>query len=257
MFQCLGLPLHVLPASQQPVNAANHLLLLPYFHRATLVTCDPQLLRRLPACAQSQRRTALTRSPCRPPRPQLYRFLVRRTDANFNKVILKRLFMSRVHRAPLSLSKLAKFMAGKEGKVAVLVATVTDDTRLFEVPKMRVCALRFTETARARIIKVRSASSARREGCAGAAARERAAVCAPCCRLLDGCIAVPCWAVGSIAALAYVLHGRRPLAVTLSVPCGTCMPAASSGKRCRLAFYRCSSCWPCADQHRLPAPSLY
>lgn len=44
---------------------------------------------------------------------QLYRFLVRRTDSNFNKVVLKRLFMSKINRPPLSLSKLAQFMAGK------------------------------------------------------------------------------------------------------------------------------------------------
>lgn len=44
---------------------------------------------------------------------QLYRFLVRRTDSDFNKVVLKRLFMSKTNRPPLSLSKLAKFMAGK------------------------------------------------------------------------------------------------------------------------------------------------
>lgn len=62
--------------------------------------------------------------------------------------------MSKVNRAPLSMSKLAKFMNGKDGKIAVLVATVTDDVRLHVVPKMRVCALRFTETARARIVKV-------------------------------------------------------------------------------------------------------
>jgi len=83
---------------------------------------------------------------------KLYQFLVRRTDSNFNKVILKRLVQSKINRAPLSLSKLAKFMAGKEDKVAVVVATVTDDVRLFDVPKLRVCALRFTETARARIV---------------------------------------------------------------------------------------------------------
>jgi ribosomal protein L18E len=40
-------------------------------------------------------------------------------------------------------------------KIAVLVGTVTDDVRLHEVPKLRVTALRFTETARARIVKVR------------------------------------------------------------------------------------------------------
>lgn len=38
-------------------------------------------------------------------------------------------------------------------KILVVVSTVTDDVRLFNVPKMTVCALRFTRTARARIIK--------------------------------------------------------------------------------------------------------
>lgn len=84
---------------------------------------------------------------------KLYRFLVRRTDSDFNKVVLKRLFMSRINRPPLSLSKLAKFMEGNDGKIAVLVGTITDDVRLLEVPKLRVCALRVTETARARILK--------------------------------------------------------------------------------------------------------
>jgi len=40
----------------------------------------------------------------------------------------------------------------------VLVGTITDDKRLFEVPKLRVCAMRFTETARARILKVSGSS---------------------------------------------------------------------------------------------------
>jgi large subunit ribosomal protein L18e len=84
---------------------------------------------------------------------KLYRFLARRTDSNFNAVVLKRLFMSKMNRAPLSLSKLVKFMNGKQGKTAVLVGTITDDIRLLEVPKMTVCALRVTESARARIIK--------------------------------------------------------------------------------------------------------
>lgn len=61
--------------------------------------------------------------------------------------------MSKINRAPLSLSKLATFMEGKEDKIAVLVGTITDDVRLMEVPKLRVCALRVTETARARILK--------------------------------------------------------------------------------------------------------
>jgi hypothetical protein len=39
------------------------------------------------------------------------------------------------------------------GKTLVVVGTITDDNRLLEVPKISVCALRFTATARARIEK--------------------------------------------------------------------------------------------------------
>merc|ERR1719146_261456 len=47
-----------------------------------------------------------------------------------------------------------KYMGEKEGKIAVVVGTITDDKRIIEeVPKINVCALRFTETARARIVK--------------------------------------------------------------------------------------------------------
>ena len=38
-------------------------------------------------------------------------------------------------------------------KIVVFVGSVTDDIRLLEVPKMTVAALKFTETARARITK--------------------------------------------------------------------------------------------------------
>merc|ERR1711907_62434 len=82
---------------------------------------------------------------------KLYRFMARRVESNFNKVILKRLFMSKMNRPPISLSKVAKFMRGKEGKMAVVVGTVTDDVRMLEAPKnVKLCALRVTETARAR-----------------------------------------------------------------------------------------------------------
>ncbi|KAK2080817.1 60S ribosomal protein L18B [Prototheca wickerhamii] len=83
---------------------------------------------------------------------KLYRFLARRTDSKFNSIVLKRLFQSKTNRAPLSLSKLAAFTEGKRDQIAVLVGTITDDIRLTEVPKLRVAALRFTETARARIL---------------------------------------------------------------------------------------------------------
>ncbi|KAM3401045.1 hypothetical protein ACQJBY_005696 [Aegilops geniculata] len=84
---------------------------------------------------------------------KLYRFLVRRTKSKFNAVILKRLFMSKTNRPPLSMRRLSNFMKGKEEKnIAVVVGTITDDMRIQEVPAMKVTALRFTETARARIV---------------------------------------------------------------------------------------------------------
>merc|ERR1711881_501423 len=82
---------------------------------------------------------------------KLYRFLARRTDSKFNKILLKRLFMSRTNRPPLSLSRLST--NAKEGKTVVVVGTVTNDTRLQTVPKMKLAALRVTETARKRILE--------------------------------------------------------------------------------------------------------
>ncbi|MCJ1477879.1 hypothetical protein MMC13_006552 [Lambiella insularis] len=82
-----------------------------------------------------------------------------RTDSAFNKVILRRLFMSRINRPPVSISRLVsigahpKHPTTHEGKTVVVVGTITDDNRLLEVPKISVAALRFTATARARIEK--------------------------------------------------------------------------------------------------------
>lgn len=54
----------------------------------------------------------------------------------------------------MSLSAIAKQLKDKpEETIAVLVGTVTDDERLLDIPKMTVAALRFTASARARIIK--------------------------------------------------------------------------------------------------------
>ncbi|KAL2162442.1 hypothetical protein VTH06DRAFT_7355 [Thermothelomyces fergusii] len=84
---------------------------------------------------------------------KLYRFLARRTDAPFNKVVLRRLFMSRINRPPISLSRIARNLKnGNENKTVVVVGTVTDDNRLLTVPKVTVAALRVTATARARIL---------------------------------------------------------------------------------------------------------
>eukprot|EP00052_Salpingoeca_macrocollata_P030415 m.319455 g.319455 ORF g.319455 m.319455 type:complete len:187 (-) comp23165_c0_seq1:209-769(-) len=84
---------------------------------------------------------------------KLYRFLARRTNADFNKVVLKRLFMARSKKQPLSLARLTRKMKSQTHLTAVVVGTVTDDVRLVKVPKLKVCALHFTEGARARILK--------------------------------------------------------------------------------------------------------
>lgn len=63
--------------------------------------------------------------------------------------------MSKINRPPISLSKVVRLMKkpGREGLTAVIVGTVTDDSRIFEIPKLSICALRITQTARARILK--------------------------------------------------------------------------------------------------------
>lgn len=56
----------------------------------------------------------------------------------------------------MSISAIAKNLnvAPKADSIAVVVGTVTDDERMLELPVgMKVCALRFTKTARARIVK--------------------------------------------------------------------------------------------------------
>ena len=74
---------------------------------------------------------------------------------------MKRLLNSRVNRAPVSLSRIAKYAnkkyiqeqekSGQEVVFAV-IGTVTEDQRLLELPALRVCALKFTEKARERIL---------------------------------------------------------------------------------------------------------
>eukprot|EP01123_Difflugia_compressa_P015464 TRINITY_DN86_c0_g1_i4.p1 TRINITY_DN86_c0_g1~~TRINITY_DN86_c0_g1_i4.p1 ORF type:complete len:197 (-),score=26.44 TRINITY_DN86_c0_g1_i4:92-682(-) len=99
---------------------------------------------------------------------KLYKFLSRRTTSQFNTIVLRRLFMARRHRPPVSLSSLSRktpkpVSTPKGGEVAikspkkelihVVVGTVTDDERFLKIPKLNVCALRFTKTAKARIVK--------------------------------------------------------------------------------------------------------
>jgi large subunit ribosomal protein L18e len=44
-------------------------------------------------------------------------------------------------------------MKGKENFTAVVIGTITDDVRLFKLPKLKVCALRVTGSARKRILQ--------------------------------------------------------------------------------------------------------
>jgi ribosomal protein L18E len=61
--------------------------------------------------------------------------------------------MSRINRPPVSLSRIvSQTTRGQEGKTVVVVGTITDDNRLLEVPKLTIAALRFTATARARVL---------------------------------------------------------------------------------------------------------
>jgi large subunit ribosomal protein L18e len=83
-------------------------------------------------------------------------FQIGRTDSGFNKTILRRLFMSKTNRPPVSLSRIIRNAANphathNHNKTVVVVGTITDDNRVLEVPKLTIAALKFTATARARI----------------------------------------------------------------------------------------------------------
>lgn len=61
--------------------------------------------------------------------------------------------MSRINRPPVSISRIVSNVSEKSNnKTVVIIGTVTDDNRLLTVPKLSVAALRFTATARARIL---------------------------------------------------------------------------------------------------------
>ncbi|XP_039964882.1 60S ribosomal protein L18 [Bactrocera neohumeralis] len=86
---------------------------------------------------------------------KLYRFLQRRTNKKFNRIVLKRLFMSRINRPPMSLQRVSRFFkkADQPEATVVVVGSITNDIRLLKVPKMTICALHVSQTARERIIK--------------------------------------------------------------------------------------------------------
>merc|ERR1711915_840264 len=63
--------------------------------------------------------------------------------------------MSKINRPPVSISRIVKETKGSNpdgSKTVVIVGSVLDDERLPVVPKLSVAALRFTRSARERIV---------------------------------------------------------------------------------------------------------
>lgn len=95
---------------------------------------------------------------------KLYSFLSRRTESRFNTTVHKRLNQSRLNRYPISISRITRTLSQDnapvtEGqtkfnsRILAVVGSVTNDNRLLTVPEgLRVCALRFTNEARQRIL---------------------------------------------------------------------------------------------------------
>ena len=86
---------------------------------------------------------------------KLYKFLARRTESKFNHAVYKRLNQSITNRYPISISRIMRNLRNikdADKKIAVCVCNVLDDKRILDVPKLTVCAIRFSETARKRIL---------------------------------------------------------------------------------------------------------
>lgn len=69
--------------------------------------------------------------------------------------------MSKINRPPVSVSRVVYLSKNQGGvsseasstpKTVVVVAPITDDNRVIDLPKLSIAALRFTKTARARIL---------------------------------------------------------------------------------------------------------
>jgi len=56
-----------------------------------------------------------------------------------------------MNKPPVSISKITR-LNPKSDAVVVVVGCVTDDERIVEVPKLTVCALKFSKSARNRIV---------------------------------------------------------------------------------------------------------
>ena len=83
----------------------------------------------------------------------LYNEMSAKTQSAFNKIVAKRIMQSNSNRPAIILSNLIKTMKGREKKVAVSVSNVVDDNlHQFVTPKLTIAALKFSESARTKIL---------------------------------------------------------------------------------------------------------
>ncbi|ABW98117.1 rpl18 (nucleomorph) [Hemiselmis andersenii] len=83
---------------------------------------------------------------------KIYRFLSRRTNSKINQTILRRLVMSRKNQPAISLSRIILFGSKEKNKTIVVVGKVLNDERILMVPKISLCALRISSSAKERIL---------------------------------------------------------------------------------------------------------
>jgi len=84
---------------------------------------------------------------------KIYRFLAKKNNSKINQVILKRLLMSRRNQASISLSGIVRYGMKERKKIIVIVGKVLNDERISIVPKLSLCTLKISESAKKRIIE--------------------------------------------------------------------------------------------------------
>jgi large subunit ribosomal protein L18e len=61
--------------------------------------------------------------------------------------------MSRKNQSSISLSKVVKYALKNKNKIIVIVGKVLNDERLSTIPKLNLCSLRISDSARTRILE--------------------------------------------------------------------------------------------------------
>lgn len=84
---------------------------------------------------------------------KIYRFLSRKTYSKINETILRRLVMSRKNQPSISLSRITRFGSKDKEKTIVVVGKVLNDERILDLPKLSICALKISLSAKKRILE--------------------------------------------------------------------------------------------------------